>query len=76
MINQQNKANEAVEAIRRTYLTLPQPWVVGFSGGQDSTCVLQLVFTNSLAWRHRFASRQLHFMHVVLALVSRLVHLH
>ena len=44
MINHQNKANDAVEAIRRTYLNLPQPWVVGFSGGKDSTCVLQLVW--------------------------------
>lgn len=44
MIPTQHKTSDAIEAIQRTYLSLPQPWVVGFSGGKDSTCVLQLVW--------------------------------
>lgn len=44
MSSLQEKTAHAVEAIRRTYLSLPQPWVVGFSGGKDSTCTLQLVW--------------------------------
>ena len=33
-----------LEEIRRTYLDNPQPWVIGYSGGKDSTCTLQLVW--------------------------------
>lgn len=31
--------------IRDVYLRYPQPWVIGYSGGKDSTAVLQLVWT-------------------------------
>ncbi|WP_247523770.1 DNA phosphorothioation system sulfurtransferase DndC [Bradyrhizobium sp. 145] len=31
--------------IREVYLADARPWVVGYSGGKDSTCVLQLVWT-------------------------------
>jgi DNA sulfur modification protein DndC len=30
--------------IREVYLRYPQPWVIGYSGGKDSTTVLQLVW--------------------------------
>ncbi len=30
--------------IRRVYLSDDRPWVVGFSGGKDSTCTLQMVW--------------------------------
>lgn len=30
--------------IQEVYLRYPQPWVIGYSGGKDSTCVLQLVW--------------------------------
>ena len=30
--------------IRSAYLRYPQPWVIGYSGGKDSTTVLQLVW--------------------------------
>src|SRR5579871_4417688 len=30
--------------IREVYLRYPQPWVIGYSGGKDSTAVLQLVW--------------------------------
>jgi DNA sulfur modification protein DndC len=32
------------EEIRRVYLDYPHPWVVGYSGGKDSTAALQLVW--------------------------------
>lgn len=34
-----------IEEIQQVYLTDARPWVVGFSGGKDSTTVLQLVWT-------------------------------
>jgi DNA sulfur modification protein DndC len=33
-----------LSAIRETYLQDGRPWVVGFSGGKDSTCTLQLIW--------------------------------
>lgn len=33
-----------IESIRETYLQDSRPWVVGFSGGKDSTATLQLVW--------------------------------
>ncbi|UZP67640.1 DNA phosphorothioation system sulfurtransferase DndC [Desulfovibrio mangrovi] len=34
-----------IELIKETYLADGRPWIIGFSGGKDSTCVLQLVWT-------------------------------
>jgi DNA sulfur modification protein DndC len=36
--------NELVEEIQELYLSDEVPWVVGYSGGKDSTAVLQLVW--------------------------------
>lgn len=33
-----------IEEIQSIYLKYPQPWVIGYSGGKDSTTVLQLVW--------------------------------
>jgi DNA sulfur modification protein DndC len=33
-----------LEEIRSVYRRYPQPWVIGYSGGKDSTAVLQLVW--------------------------------
>src|SRR5947199_10860371 len=32
------------DEIREVYKRYPQPWVIGYSGGKDSTTVLQLVW--------------------------------
>lgn len=36
--------NDIYEEIRDVYQRYPQPWVIGYSGGKDSTAVLQLVW--------------------------------
>jgi len=33
------------EEIRAVYLSDNRPWVVGYSGGKDSTCALQMMWT-------------------------------
>ena len=33
------------EEIKNLYLTDNRPWIIGFSGGKDSTCMAQLVWT-------------------------------
>ena len=39
---------EIYQGIRDVYQRYPQPWVIGYSGGKDSTTVLQLIW-NALA---------------------------
>ncbi|WP_082482857.1 DNA phosphorothioation system sulfurtransferase DndC [Methylobacterium sp. Leaf123] len=34
-----------LDEIRSVYLADARPWVIGFSGGKDSTCTLQMVWT-------------------------------
>src|SRR4051812_20192154 len=34
-----------LDEIRRLYAADSRPWVIGYSGGKDSTCALQLIWT-------------------------------
>jgi len=43
-IFQYSSLDEIYEEIRQVYLHYPHPWVVGYSGGKDSTAALQLVW--------------------------------
>jgi len=36
---------EVIQEIQSIYLADKRPWVVGFSGGKDSTAILQLTYT-------------------------------
>lgn len=38
------KVQNAQEQIRQVYLRYPYPWVIGFSGGKDSTATLQIIW--------------------------------
>lgn len=40
---------EICDRLRRLYLEDPRPWLVGFSGGKDSTLVASLIFETVLA---------------------------
>lgn len=44
IFNTGTKFIEAKELVKEVYLMDERPWVVGFSGGKDSTAVVQLVF--------------------------------
>lgn len=39
-----NVVRESVDRISRAYEADPRPWIVGFSGGKDSSCLLKLLF--------------------------------
>lgn len=39
-----NGLDTLIERIQEVYLSDNRPWIIGFSGGKDSTCVLQLVW--------------------------------
>lgn len=39
------RVEELLAIIQETYLSDGRPWIIGFSGGKDSTCILQLVWT-------------------------------
>jgi DNA sulfur modification protein DndC len=38
------KINRIIKDIESKYLSSKRPWIVGFSGGKDSTCTLQLIY--------------------------------
>lgn len=40
-----NKIWESIELICKEYISDPNPWIIAFSGGKDSTAVLKLVAT-------------------------------
>lgn len=40
-----NSVAAVVDQIREIYLADSRPWVIGYSGGKDSTCALQLVWS-------------------------------
>ncbi len=42
--NQMSLVDQAKEQIKEAYKSDDRPWVVGYSGGKDSTVVVQLVF--------------------------------
>ena len=35
---------DVYEEINKLYLSDNRPWIIGFSGGKDSTCLVQLVW--------------------------------
>lgn len=41
----QIKVNDIIEEMKMVYKNDTRPWVIGYSGGKDSTTVVQLVFT-------------------------------
>ncbi|MYL22006.1 DNA phosphorothioation system sulfurtransferase DndC [Halobacillus litoralis] len=42
--NKTTLIEQAKEEVKKTYLNDDRPWVIGYSGGKDSTVVVQLVF--------------------------------
>ena len=40
----ENTLEELLEEIKYVYLSDNRPWVIGYSGGKDSTTVVELVF--------------------------------
>lgn len=43
-IELQNKVNDIIEEMKMVYKNDKRPWVIGYSGGKDSTTVVQLTF--------------------------------
>ena len=35
---------EIYDEVREVYLSDNRPWILGFSGGKDSTCMVQLIW--------------------------------
>lgn len=49
--NSKNKniINDSIELIKKAYLSDNRPWVIGYSGGKDSSCIVQLVWNALLS---------------------------
>jgi len=39
------KLSDLVNTIKENYCSDKRPWIIGFSGGKDSTCILSLIFS-------------------------------
>lgn len=39
-----DRVEKLISIIQSTYMADKRPWIIGFSGGKDSTCILQLVW--------------------------------
>jgi DNA sulfur modification protein DndC len=44
MLTKEDKKRLAIQDIKEKYQRVDLPWVIGYSGGKDSTCVLELVW--------------------------------
>lgn len=45
VLSSEPKVNELIKTIQHVYLSDNRPWIIGYSGGKDSTVVLQLVWS-------------------------------
>lgn len=59
-LNSQTNFKEIVEDLRALYLADPRPWLVGFSGGKDSTLVGALVFEAVLGISAEKRKKEIH----------------
>lgn len=53
---------QIIKEIQEQYLADSKPWVVGFSGGKDSTCLLQLVFYALMELPHDKLKKEVHVL--------------
>jgi DNA sulfur modification protein DndC len=51
-----------IQKIQEQYLADSRPWVIGFSGGKDSTCLLQLVFYALMELPHEKLTKEVHVL--------------
>ena len=40
----ENKFEDLIEEIKYVYMSDDRPWIIGYSGGKDSTTVVELVY--------------------------------
>jgi DNA sulfur modification protein DndC len=53
---------EILKELRETYLNDGRPWIVGFSGGKDSSCLCQLVFKTLLDLPPELRKKEVHII--------------
>lgn len=51
-----------IQEIKEQYLADSRPWVIGFSGGKDSTCLLQMVFHALMEIPHEKLTKEVHVL--------------
>jgi len=60
LFNQPNAYAGIKESLRELYLGDPRPWLIGFSGGKDSTMVAALVFDAALSVPREQRTKEIH----------------
>lgn len=56
------RLNGAYEEIQNLYLSDDRPWIVGYSGGKDSTAALQLIWTSILKLQEEKRSKTIYII--------------
>lgn len=51
-----------IEEIKELYLKDNRPWIIGYSGGKDSTCVLQLIYRMILKLPEEKRNKKIHVL--------------
>src|SRR5580704_6636557 len=62
ILNGQTKFKDIVEELRTLYLGDPRPWLIGFSGGKDSTLVAALIFETVLGISAEDRRKEIHVL--------------
>lgn len=53
---------EIIEDMKKEYLSSSRPWIIGYSGGKDSTCVIQLVYDMLLSLTPKQRTKTIHVL--------------
>jgi len=52
--------SKIIEEMKNLYLSDKRPWIIGFSGGKDSTCVVQMAYTMLLQLEPKERKKTIH----------------
>ena len=62
MLSWPMNTDKILEDLKRQYSFDDRPWVVGFSGGKDSTCTLQLIYEMLLSLSKKERKKTVHVL--------------
>ena len=55
------KLGDIYDEICQVYLSDDRPWILGFSGGKDSTCMIQLIWNALVLPKNKITKKNIHY---------------
>ena len=62
IVGKMAEVTDILQQLKQTYLSDNRPWIVGFSGGKDSSCLAQLVFRMMLSLPPSDRKKEVHLI--------------